>query len=156
MSAPASPQPRSAANRPSNPRHRAREFIVQGLYQHLVGGQDEAAIRVQAESVAGFEKADAALYTTLLAEVLSEATTLQELLAPLVDRAWEEISPVERSILLLGACELRLHPETPFRVVLNEAIELAKTFGGTDGHKFVNGVLDKLAPSLRPQEAKSR
>ena len=156
MSAPASPQPRPAANRPSNPRHRAREFIVQGLYQHLVGGQDEAAIRVQAESVAGFEKADAALYTTLLAEVLSEATTLQELLAPLVDRAWEEISPVERSILLLGACELRLHPETPFRVVLNEAIELAKTFGGTDGHKFVNGVLDKLAPSLRPQEAKSR
>ena len=100
-----------------SPRHRAREFVVQGLYQHLVGGQDEAAIRVQAESV-----------------------------------AWDGVSPIERCVLLLGACELKHHPETPYRVVINEAIELAKTFGGTDGHKFVNGVLDKLAPELRPDE----
>jgi transcription antitermination protein NusB len=136
-----------------SPRHRAREFVVQGLYQHLVGGQDEAAIRAQAAGVAGFDKVDTALYATLLGETLANIPPLREALVPHVDRPWNEVSPIERGILLLGACELRLHPETPYRVVINEAIELAKTYGGTDGHKFVNGVLDKLAPELRPQEA---
>jgi N utilization substance protein B len=139
-----------------SPRHRAREFVVQGLYQHLVGGQDEAAIRAQADSVAGFDKVDTALYAMLLGEVLTNLPPLREAIAPHVDRAWDEISPIERGILLLGTCELRFHPETPYRVVINEAIELAKTYGGTDGHKFVNGVLDKLAPELRPHEAKGR
>jgi N utilization substance protein B len=139
-----------------SPRHRAREFIVQGLYQHLVGGQDEAAIRVQAESVAGFDKVDQDLYATLLGEVLANAGTLTAALEPHVDRRWNEVSPIERSILLLGACEFARHPETPYRVIINEAIELAKTYGGTDGHRFVNGVLDKLAPVLRPDEARPR
>jgi transcription antitermination protein NusB len=139
-----------------SPRRRAREFVVQGLYQHLVGGQDEAAIRAQAESVAGFDKADIALYATLLHEAMDDLPALRDSIAPHVDRAWHEVSPIERGILLLGACELRHHPETPYRVVINEAIELAKTFGGTDGHKFVNGILDKLAPLLRPNEAKGR
>ncbi len=139
-----------------SPRHRAREFIVQGLYQYLLNGSDEAAIRAQADTVAGFDKADETLYATLLAETLANVPPLRELIVPHVDRAWEEISPIERSILLLGTCELRYHPETPYRVVINEAIELAKTYGGTDGHKFVNGVLDKLAPELRPAEARSR
>jgi N utilization substance protein B len=139
-----------------SPRHRAREFVVQGLYQYLIGGQDEAAIRAQAEGVAGFDKVDTVLYTTLLGETLANLPPLHEAIAPHVDRAWEEVSPIERSILLLGTCELRFHPETPYRVVINEAIELAKTYGGTDGHKFVNGVLDKLAPELRPHEAQGR
>lgn len=137
-----------------SPRHKAREFVVQGLYQWQVGGQDAAAIQVQAEGVAGFDKADRELYDALLDGVLKNADALRELLAPHIDRAWDEVSPIERGILLLGACELKLHPETPYRVVINEAIELAKTYGGTDGHKFVNGVLDKLAPQLRPAEAK--
>jgi N utilization substance protein B len=135
-----------------SPRRRAREFIVQGLYQWQVGGQDEAAIQVQAEGVAGFDKADGELYTTLLAEARQHAEALKLELAPHIDRSWEEVSPIERCILLLGACELKLHVETPYRVIINEAIELAKTFGGTDGHKFVNGVLDKLAAVLRPTE----
>lgn len=139
-----------------SPRRRAREFVVQGLYQWQVGDQDAAAIQVQAEGVAGFEKADGALYGTLLAETRQHAEALRLDLAPHIDRAWDEVSPVERCILLLGACELRLHPDTPYRVVINEAIELAKTFGGTDGHKFVNGVLDKLAPQLRPDEVTPR
>lgn len=141
---------------PKSPRRRAREFVVQGLYQHLVGGQDETAIRVQAESVAGFDKADTALYATLLNETLDNFAALRDAVAPHVDRSWDEVSPIERAVLLLGACELRLHPETPYRVVINEAIELAKTFGGTDGHKFVNGILDKLAPLFRPNEATGR
>ena len=139
-----------------SPRHRAREFVVQGIYQHLVGGQDEAAILVQAESVAGFDKIDRALYGTLLTEVLANAEALTAALEPHVDRKWHEVSPIERGILLLGACELARHPETPYRVIINEGIELAKTYGGTDGHRFVNGVLDKLAPVLRPDEARPR
>ncbi len=139
-----------------SPRHRAREFVVQGLYQKLIGDQDEAAIVVQAESVAGFDKADTELYRTLLGQVLADAEDLRMALAPFVDRPWHEVSPIERSILLLGACELKHHAETPYRVIINEAIELAKTFGGTDGHKFVNGVLDKLAPVLRREEARGR
>jgi len=135
-----------------SPRRRAREFVIQGLYQWQVGGQDEAAIQVQAESVAGFDKADRELYGVLLEQTRREATALEAELAPHIDRRWDEVSPIERCILLLGACELKLHPETPYRVIINEAIELAKTYGGTDGHKFVNGVLDKLAAVLRPAE----
>lgn len=138
--------------KPASPRHRAREFVVQGLYQHLVGGQDAAAIIVQAESVAGFDKAHRPLYDELLEGVLKDREAFETLLAPHVARPWAEVSPIERGILLIAACELRDHPETPWRVVLNEAIELAKSYGGTDGHKFVNGVLDKLAPELRPHE----
>lgn len=138
--------------KPVSPRHRAREFVVQGLYQHLVGGQDEAAIRVQAESVAGFDKVNRPLYDALLQGVLSHEGELQALLEPHVERPWAEVSPVERGILLMAACEFAHLPDTPYRVVLNEAIELTKSYGGTDGHKFVNGVLDKLAPQLRPHE----
>lgn len=133
-------------------RHRAREFVVQGLYQSQVGGQDEAAVQAQAESVAGFHKADNALYLQLLHETLTQAETLQADIVPHIARPWDEISPIERSILLLGACEFRFHPETPYRVTINECVELAKTFGGTDGHKFVNGVLDKMAAVLRTVE----
>ena len=139
-----------------SPRHKAREFVVQGLYQWQVGGQDAAAIQVQAEGVAGFDKADRALYDVLLDGVLTNAEALRELLSPYVDRSWEEISPIERSILLLGACELKLHPETPYRVIINEAIELTKAFGGTDGHKYVNGVLDKVAAEVRPAEVEAK
>lgn len=139
-----------------SPRHRAREFAVQGLYQWQVGGQDIAAIEVQAESVPGFEKVDHELYRILLAGVMTDATSLQALVQPYVSRPWDEVSPVERCILLLAACELKNRLDTPYRVVINEAIELAKTYGGVDGHKFVNGVLDKLAPQLRPDEAAVR
>ncbi len=141
---------------PSSPRHRAREFVVQGLYQHLVGGQDSAAIIAHVESVAGFEKAHRPLYDSLLDGVLNDLATLRAMLEPHIERPWDEVSPVERSILLMAACELRDHPETPWRVVINEAIELTKSYGGTDGHKFVNGVLDKLAPELRPAETAAK
>lgn len=135
-----------------SPRHKAREFVVQGLYQWQVGGQDEAAIMTQAENVPGFDKADNVLYANLLHGALTDAADLCGEIEPHVSRPWNEISPVERCILLLAVFELKHQPETPYRVVLNEAIELAKTYGGTDGHKFINGVLDKLAPALRPAE----
>ncbi len=142
--------------KPTSPRHRAREFVVQGLYQYLVGGQDAAAIIVQAESVKGFDKVNRPLYDALLDGVLNHVTELQALLEPHIERSWTEVSPIERGILLMATCELQQHLETPYRVVLNEAIELTKSYGGTDGHKFVNGVLDKLAPQLRPHEITSK
>lgn len=152
-----SAHPPAKVNRaPASPRHRAREFVVQGLYQHLIGGQDAAAIIVQAESVAGFDKANRALYDSLLAGVLNDLPALQALLEPHIERPWAEVSPIERGILLIAACELRDHLETPWRVIINEAIELTKSYGGTDGHKFVNGVLDKLAPALRPDEVMAK
>jgi len=135
-------------------RRKAREFVVQGLYQFLVGGQDEAAIQVQTEAVPGFDKADTVMFKALLHETLLHAADLQDLIAPHISRAWNDVSPIERGILLLAACELKHHLETPYRVIINEAIELTKTFGGTDGHRFVNGVLDKLAPELRAAEAR--
>ncbi|MEW6165783.1 MAG: transcription antitermination factor NusB [Pseudomonadota bacterium] len=141
---------------PTSPRHRAREFVVQGLYQHLVGGQDAAAIIAQAESAGGFDKVNRELYDALLDGSLRDIAALQALLEPHIARPWAEVSPVERGILLMAACELRDHADTPYRVVLNEAIELAKSYGGTDGHKFVNGVLDKLGPELRPHEAAAK
>jgi len=147
----AKPAPGRGKTRSS--RHRAREFVIQGLYQWLVGGQDFAAVNAQAESVIGFDKADHDLYETLLQAVMDDAAELRDLLQPHISRPWVEISPIEQCILLLAASELRDRIDTPYRVVINEAIELAKTFGGTDGHKFVNGVLDKLAPQLRPEEA---
>ena len=149
-----SPPPAIEVKRkPASPRHRARQFALQGLYQSLVGGQDQAAILAQAQGVDGFDKIDRELYASLLAQTLAAADDLQQELAPYLDRNWPEVSPIERAILLMGACELKHFPQTPYRVVLNEAIELTRSYGGTDGHKFVNGILDKLATKLRPAEA---
>ena len=148
--------PHKPAKAASSPRHRAREFVLQGLYQHLIAGQDAAAIIVHAEAVTGFDKAHRPLYDSLLEGVLQDLPALQALLEPHIERPWAEVSPIERGILLMAACELRDHPETPWRVILNEAIELTKSYGGTDAHKFVNGVLDKLAPELRPEETAAR
>jgi N utilization substance protein B len=96
------------------------------------------------------------LYDSLLAGVLDNLPALQALLEPHIERPWAEVSPIERGILLIAACELHDHLETPYRVIINEAIELTKSYGGTDGHKFVNGVLDKLAPELRPDETAAK
>lgn len=141
---------------PRSPRRRAREFALQGLYQWLVSGNDIAAIDGHVHSVEGFEKADRDLFVTLLHGVATHKDALEADIAPHMDRRPDELSPVERAILLLAAFELRHQLQTPYRVVINEAIELAKSYGGTDGHKFVNGVLDKLAEQLRATEIAAR
>jgi N utilization substance protein B len=135
-----------------SPRRRAREFVLQGLYQWMVGGQDQAAIEGHIVGVTGYDKTDQVLYRALLTQTLDHAALLEQALTPHISRPWLEVSPIERGILLLAACEFSHFPETPYRVILNEAIDLAKDYGGTDGHKFVNGVLDKLAVELRPHE----
>lgn len=137
-------------------RRRAREFALQGLYQWRVGGNDEAAIEAHLCDLEGFDKADKDFCTRLLRGVLAQRELLAAQVGAHIDRPFAELSPVEACVLLIGAFELAHHPETPYRVVINEAIELAKSFGGTDGHKYVNGVLDKLAGDLRAVEVEAK
>ena len=139
-----------------SPRRRAREFALQGLYQWRVGGNDEAAIEAHLADSDGFDKADREFFVGLLRGVLAQQAGLQDQLQAFLDRPFAELSPIESSVLLAGAYELVNCPQTPYRVIINEAIELAKGFGGTDGHKYVNGVLDKLAAKLRPVEVEAR
>ena len=135
-----------------SPRHRAREFALQGLYQWLLNRDGSSAIIAHIRNGHGFDKADATHFDELVAGTIRDADKLRANLAPLIDRTISELSPIEHAVLLLGAFELTNHPEIPYRVVINEAVELAKSFGGIDGHKYVNGVLDKLAGQLRPDE----
>ncbi|MFT4243667.1 MAG: transcription antitermination factor NusB [Acidovorax sp.] len=150
--APRPPQraPRKAAARQG--RSRAREFALQALYQHLVGGNDAAAIDAFTRDLTGFHKADAAHYDALLHGCIANAAALDALITPLLDRKLAEISPIERATMWIGVYEFQHCPDVPWRVVLNECIELAKEFGGTDGHKYVNAVLNSLAPQLRAAE----
>jgi transcription antitermination protein NusB len=139
----------------ASPRRRAREFALQGLYQRQLSGNPPAAIRAQLAEAAGFTKADQAYFDEVWAGVTAQYDALIELVAPCLDRRAAELSPIERAILVIGAWELRHRLEIPYRVVINEAVEIAKAYGGTDGHKFVNGVLDKLAATLRADEIAS-
>jgi N utilization substance protein B len=135
-----------------SPRRASREFALQGVYQWLfTGASAEQVLRNLAE-MDDFDKADHEFLKAELRGTIGEAEGLRAQLEPLADRKWDEVSPVERAILLIGAWELMHNPEIPFRVTINEAIELGKRFGGTDGHKWVNGVLDKLAAAVRPDE----
>ncbi len=142
-------------NKNRTPRHRAREFALQGLYQWLLNNEDAGAIDAHIRQAHGFDKADRAHFDTLLHGSIKEVAALRGELAPLIDRPIGQLSPVEHAALLIGAFELKNHLEIPYRVVINEAVELTKSFGGIDGHKYVNGVLDKLAARLRTAETSS-
>ena len=111
---------------------------------------------IRREYVEGFDKADREFFVKLLRGVLVQRLALQEQLQAYLDRPFSELSPIEASVLLAGAFELGNYPQTPYRVIINESIELAKAYGGTDGHKYVNGVLDKIAGDLRPVEVAAR
>jgi N utilization substance protein B len=134
------------------PRHRAREFALQGLYQWLLNNEEAAKVVNNIRAAHGFDKADGEYFADLLRGTIAQSVELRESFAPLVDRGVAELSPIEHAVLLLGAYELKNQLEIPYRVVINEAVELTKSFGGIDGHKYVNGVLDKLAAQQRADE----
>ncbi|MGB8410342.1 MAG: transcription antitermination factor NusB [Gallionella sp.] len=139
-----------------SPRHRARELALQGIYQWRITAGDEAKIEKQIHAEKNLGRYDKDLFSRLLRGALGGHADLEALIIPHLDRPLDELSPVEFAILLLGTFELAKNIEVPYKVVINESVELAKTFGGTDGHKFVNGVLDKLAPQLRAREFAAR
>ena len=134
-------------------RRRTRDFLLQALYRRLLSGAEVGEIQRDIEASDYWAPLDHGFYRATLAGVVADIAAIEATLATALDRPLPEVSPVERAILKIGLFELIHRPEMPLRVILNEAIELAKTFGGTDGHKFVNGVLDRLAQQLRPEEA---
>lgn len=151
---PAKPARKPAGRRPAahSPRRRSRELALQGLYESLVGGADAGVIDAHMREQAEFEAADSAHFDALLHGCIAERGNLDAVLARHLDRKPDALSPVEHAALLIGSWELTHALDVPYRVVINEAVELAKSFGGTDGHKYVNGVLDKTASDLRPAE----
>jgi N utilization substance protein B len=136
-------------------RRRAREQALQGLYAWLVAGGDAAVVDAHVREQPGFEQVDASHFDALLHGCVAEAAALDTALQKHLDRPSRSLSPVEHAALLIGAWELAHCIDIPYRVVINEAVELAKTFGGTDGHKYVNGVLDRTAADLRPVEVQA-
>ena len=136
-------------------RYRSREFALQGLYQWLLAKPTPAEIARDIELFRGFDKCDPLYFRELLEGTIHDAASIEGSLAPYLDRPVDKLSPIERAILMIAGCEFLRHPEVPYRVVINEAVELAKAFGGTDGHKYVNGVLDKLAATMREPEVRA-
>ncbi|KPN72411.1 transcription antitermination factor NusB [Neisseria sp. 83E34] len=136
------------------PRRRAREFAVQALYQAALNqtGAPETAKNIRESQ--DFAKADDALFTAIFFGAANNQSEYMQIIRPLLDRDEKDVNPVERAVLLMACHELSAMPETPYPVIINEAIEVTKTFGGTDSHKFINGILDKLAAQLRPNDPK--
>ncbi len=146
------------AKRPAtkSARRRSREAALQGLYQWLLTGDDIGAIVALGREQDGYAKLDVKHYDALLGGCMHEAADLDAILSRHVDRKTTELSPIEHAILMIGAYELKHCVDIPYRVAINEAVELAKSFGGTDGHKYVNGVLDRAAGDLRPAEVAAK
>ena len=136
----------------TTPRRRAREFALQGIYQWQYTGEAASQVLKNLSELEDFEDADRDFLKAQLAGTIAEAEDLRGRIEPLADRKWDDLSPIERGILMLAAWELVHKQDIPYRVTINEAIELGKTFGGTDGHKYVNGVLDRLAAAVRAEE----
>jgi transcription antitermination protein NusB len=137
---------------PTSARRRSREFALQGLYQWLLSGEAGAQAVAHIAELPDFQKCDRAHFDALLHGCIEQAPALDAVLARHVDRKTSQLSPVEHAALLIGCFELMHCLDIPYRVVINESVELTKSFGGTDGHKYVNGVLDRCAAELRPAE----
>lgn len=142
-------------DRAKSSRRRAREFALQGLYEWQLNRRAASSVDANIRELEEFSKCDRAHYDALLHGCIDQQAQLDEALLKFLDRPVDELSPVEHAVLWIGAYELTHCLDVPYKVAINEAVELAKGFGGTDGHKYVNGVLDHLAPSLRPDEVKA-
>lgn len=156
---PPSPRPPVASPRtkpkPKSARRRSRELALQGIYHWLLNHDDAGVVDAHVREQTEFGKCDLAHYHALLHGCIEQASDLDRVIINHVDRKLAELSPVEHGTLYIGVYELTHCLDIPYRVVINEAVELAKVFGGTDGHKYVNGVLDKAATEVRPQEVQT-
>jgi N utilization substance protein B len=144
-----------ATGRP-NPRRLARERVLQGLYERQLANGDDAAIAAALETSDDFAGADREYFRELWRGVTRGYDTLLAEVAPDVTRGMDALAPVERALLVIGAWELLHRVDIPYRVVINEAVEVAKRYGGTDGHRFVNGVLDRVAARVRADEIRAQ
>jgi transcription antitermination protein NusB len=142
--------------KPKSARRRARELTVQGLYQWLISKNDFSSIITFLEEDEEFGKADAKYLNRLLEGILAGHIALQETLQAHIDRKLSDLSPIEHSALLMGLYEMIHCIDVPYKVIVNEAVEVTKVFGGVDGYKYINGVLDKMAPQIRTHEKTTR
>jgi N utilization substance protein B len=138
--------------KPSGSRRKSRELALKGLYQYLLSPKELLLIVREMADEAEFARADETYFRSLLEGVFDKMYELDSRIAQFLDRPIAELSPIEHAILLISAYELIFDVSIPYRVAINEGVELAKSYGGTDGHKYVNGVLDKLAAEARPTE----
>jgi len=141
-----------AAARPKSARRRSRELALQGLYEWQISRADVGVVDAHMREQEDHAKCDNAHFVALLHGCIVQIDELDALITPHLDRRVQELSPIDHGVLLIGSYELKHCVDVPYKVAINEAVELAKSFGGTDGHKYVNGVLDKIAPVLRPVE----
>ena len=142
----------SKSAKPTGNRRKSRELALKGLYQYLLSPKELRLIVREMADEADFARADESYFRSLLEGVYDQIPELDTRITKFLDRAIEELSPIEHAILLISAYELIFDVSIPYRVAINEGVELAKLYGGTDGHKYVNGVLDKLAAEARPSE----
>jgi len=133
-------------------RSRARRGAVQAIYQWQMGGGSSANIRTEFRERDGMKNVDWAFFDVLVDGVIKDCDELDTALGPLLDREISALDPVERAILRIATHELRSQPEVPFKVVINEGVQLARVFGADQSHRYINGVLDGLARQLRPHE----
>jgi N utilization substance protein B len=147
--------PRAARPPAGASRRGARELVLQGLYERQVGGGSDEAIAAALASSDGSAAADVEYFGELWRGVTTNYQALLDAMAPDVARGIDALAPIERAVLVIGAWELTHRLDIPYRVAIDEAVELAKKYGGTDGYKFVNGVLDKLAPRVRADEIRA-
>ncbi|MDY0329596.1 MAG: transcription antitermination factor NusB [Thiomonas sp.] len=145
----------TASTAPKSARRKSRELAFQGIYEWLLAGSDAGAIEAFLHERYPTIKLDDDHFQSLLHGALAEAGALDGLIQPHIDRQTSELSPVEHALLLMGAFELQRHLDVPYRVVINEAVELGKVYGGTDGYKYVNGVLDRIAADVRKSEVEA-
>jgi len=133
-------------------RRKARHFGLQALYQWTLSGADLSDIEAEFRVDNDFRHTDGDYFTAVLRGVTSDVEALEALFAPALDRALDDLDPIERNLLRLGTFELRDRIDVPYKVVINEAVSLAKKFGATESHRYINGVLDKVARDLRTIE----
>jgi N utilization substance protein B len=137
-------------------RTRARELLLQALYQKQIAGHDSAELLQQFREQTAYKRVDQEFFDKSLAEICATQEELEKSIEPLIDRPLEQLDPVEMGVLLIGVFELQTRPDVPFRVVINEGVNLAKRFGALDGHKYINACLDLAAQTLRSAEVQAQ
>jgi len=136
-------------------RTRARELLLQALYQKQIAGHDRRELLSQFREQVAYQRVDQAFFEELLATICENQEALEKIIEGFIDRPLEQLDPVELGILLIGVHELQSRIDVPYRVVIDEGVNLAKRFGATDGHKYINACLDAAAQSLREIEVKT-
>lgn len=146
----------SASKKPGTKnRRKSRELVLKAVYRGMLNASDLSQIFRDMTDDPDYNKADEAYFKQLLQAVTANLQAIDDKLVHFIDRPMSELSPVEHAILRIAGCELMFDISIPYRVVINEGVELAKLFGGTDGHKYINGVLDKLAADVRVLEVQA-